>query len=118
MSAWYLFTSLGFYPVAPGSGQYVIGRPFLDGAEIRLENGKTFTVKVHKRSDANRYLGSVHLNGRPLSRTWISHQEILDGGTLEFHMAKEANRSWGRTASSRPYSLSNSPGERRLTDKE
>lgn len=109
MSAWYLFTSLGFYPVAPGSGQYVLGRPFLDGAEIQLEGNRIFSVKVHHRSPDNRYIEAVRLNGRPLTRTYIEHKDIVKGGTLEFFMGPRPDRNWGKKAADRPYSLSKSP---------
>lgn len=109
MSAWYLFTSLGFYPVAPGSGQYVLGRPFLDRAEISLPDGRTFTVIAHQRSEQTPYVERVLLNGRPLPRTYINHQEIIAGGTLEFFMADAPDMSWGKAAKNRPYSFSTSP---------
>ncbi len=118
MSAWYLFTSLGFYPVAPGSNQYVLGRPFIDGAKISLTGGKTFIVKVHHRSDKNRYLKSVRLNGCVLSRTFIRHQEIVNGGILEFFMGSQPNRFWGRAARDRPYSFSRSSDDTMILRKE
>ncbi|MES2095730.1 MAG: GH92 family glycosyl hydrolase [Pseudomonadota bacterium] len=106
MSAWLVFTSLGFYPVAPGSGQYVVGRPFVDRATIMLPAGKRFTIIAKGLSDANRYVGSVSLNGQPLTRVYITHGEIIRGGTLKFVMAATPNKAWGASIASRPYSMS------------
>lgn len=106
MSAWLVFTGLGFYPVAPGSNQYVIGRPFVDRAVLTLPNGKRFTIEAPGLSDANRYVGKVELNGKPLTRSWIADAEIRAGGTLRFTMQAQPNRQWGQSASARPYSLS------------
>lgn len=86
MSAWYVLSSMGFYPVTPGSNQYVIGAPFFDKASIHLENGKTFTIKSYDLSDINKYVEYVYLNGEKLNRTYLTHQEIMDGGVLEFYM--------------------------------
>src|SRR5699024_1690003 len=75
MSAWYVFTALGFYPVAPASNQYVIGRPFVRRAVMHLPNGKDFTVVAEDLDAGHPYVGAVTLNGRPLQRNWLSHDE-------------------------------------------
>ncbi|QCB55472.1 glycoside hydrolase family 92 protein [Sphingopyxis sp. PAMC25046] len=106
MSAWLVFTGLGFYPVAPGSNQYVIGRPFVDRAVLGLPGGKRFTVETEGLSDANPYVGRVELNGKPLTRSWISDAEIRAGGTLRFTMQAKPDAAWGKAADARPYSLS------------
>jgi predicted alpha-1,2-mannosidase len=106
MSAWLLFTSFGFYPVTPGSGEYVIGRPFVDRAVLHLPNGKQFTIVADNLSDANGYVGSVRLNGKPLTRTYLRHEEIMAGGELHFVMQAQPNKDWGRSAASRPFSMS------------
>ncbi|MGQ4582247.1 GH92 family glycosyl hydrolase [Lysobacter sp. F60174L2] len=106
MSAWYVFTSLGFYPVAPGSNQYVIGRPFLPRAAMNLPNGKRFTVVADGLDDANPYVGGVLLNGKPLQRSYITHEEIMAGGELRFTMRAQANKAWATGADQRPYSMS------------
>lgn len=106
MSAWLVFTGLGFYPVAPGSNQYVIGRPFVDRAVLNLPGGKRFTVETAGLSDANRYVGKVELNGKPLTRSWISDAEIRSGGTLRFTMQAKPDTAWGKAAGARPYSQS------------
>jgi predicted alpha-1,2-mannosidase len=109
MSAWLIFTSLGFYPVTPGSGEYVIGRPFVDRAVLHLPNGKTFSIVADNLSDANGYVGSVRLNGQPLTRAFIRHEEIMKGGELRFVMQARPNRSWATDPHSRPYSMSTYP---------
>jgi predicted alpha-1,2-mannosidase len=106
MSAWLIFTSLGFYPVTPGSGEYVIGRPFVDRAVLHLPDGKTFSIVAENLADANGYIGSVRLNGQPLSRAFIRHEEIMKGGELRFVMQATPNRSWATDPHSRPYSMS------------
>ncbi|MEO1033420.1 MAG: GH92 family glycosyl hydrolase [Bacteroidota bacterium] len=86
MSAWYVFSSLGFYPVTPGSNQYIIGTPIMDKATFNLENDNAFTVQTYDLSATNKYIEYVYLNGKPLDRTYITHEEIMQGGTLEFQM--------------------------------
>jgi predicted alpha-1,2-mannosidase len=103
MSAWFAFTALGFYPVAPGSNEYVIGRPFLDKAQLDLPNGKRFTVRAEGLSPANRYVGRVTLNGKPLARSFLKHEDITAGGELVFTMQSQPNKDWGKERSARPY---------------
>lgn len=106
MSAWQVFTALGFYPVAPGSNEYVIGRPFVDAATLNLPNGKRFAIRADDLSEANRYVGRVTLNGRPLERGFIRHEEIMAGGALGFTMQATPNKSWATAPAARPYSMS------------
>ena len=106
MSAWYVFTALGFYPVAPGSNQYVLGRPFLPRATLNLPNGKRFTVVAEGLDEAHHYIGSATLNGKPLDRAYIGHEEILAGGELRFVMQAQPNKTWGTASAQRPYSMS------------
>ena len=103
MSAWLVFTSLGFYPVAPASNEYVIGRPFVDRATLNLPNGHRFTVRAQNLSSANGYVGSVTLNGKPLARSFIRHEEIMAGGELVFTMQATPNMAWGKAPADRPY---------------
>ncbi|TFW19331.1 glycoside hydrolase family 92 protein [Massilia arenosa] len=105
MSAWFTFTSLGFYPVAPGSNQYILGRPFVDRAVLRLPNGRSFTVRAEHLAPANVYVGSVRLNGKPLDATYITHEQIMAGGELVFTMQAAPNKQWGVSAASRPYTM-------------
>lgn len=106
MSAWYVFTALGFYPVAPGSGEYILGRPFLPRTAMRLPNGKTFTIVADGLDDKHTYVGNVSLNGKPLQRTFLRHDEILAGGELRFTMQAEPNRDWPGQGAQAPYSMS------------
>ncbi|WP_286068514.1 GH92 family glycosyl hydrolase [Stenotrophomonas sp. 57] len=106
MSAWYVFTALGFYPVAPGSGEYILGRPFLPKATMRLPNGKTFTIVADGLDEAHTYVGSVSLNGKPLQRTFLRHDEIMAGGELRFSMQAEPNKDWPGQGAQAPYSMS------------
>lgn len=108
MSAWLLFTYLGFYPVAPASNEYVIGRPFVKEAMIHLPNQKVFRVVAENLSDENGYVGEVSLNGKPLHRNFIRHEEIMNGGELRFVMTKAPNHDWAIDESARPFSMSGS----------
>ena len=94
MSAWYVFSSMGFYPVTPGSNQYIIGSPLFDKTTINLENGEKFHIKAYDLSDENKYIASAKLNGRTLDQTFISHDDIIEGGTLELWMTNEPSE-WG-----------------------
>jgi len=87
MSAWYLFTALGFYPVAPGSGQYSLGSPVVKTAVVNLENGRKLNIEARNQSDTNVYVKSVTLNGKPVDRRHITYQEIAAGGRLIFEMS-------------------------------
>ncbi len=92
MSAWYLFSALGFYPVAPASGQYMLGSPAVNSASIRLENGKIFMVVAENQSDKNVYVKKVELNGKALDRQFITYEEIMKGGRLTFYMSGKPKR--------------------------
>ncbi|HEY7791569.1 MAG TPA: GH92 family glycosyl hydrolase [Vicinamibacterales bacterium] len=109
MSAWYIFTALGFYPVAPASNEYVIGRPFVDRAALHLPNGRTFTVETDGLADDHPYIGSVSLNGHPLTRCYLTQDEIMAGGVLHFVMQAQPNTTWATRAADRPYSVSPYP---------
>jgi predicted alpha-1,2-mannosidase len=100
MSAWYIFTALGFYPVTPASDEYAIGRPFLP------RNGHTFSITASPMDAAHPYVGAVTLNGKPLDRVYLRHADILAGGELHFTMQAEPNKSWGTAMSARPAAMS------------
>lgn len=87
MSAWYIFTAMGFYPVCPGSDRYIIGAPYLPYLKLNLPSGKTLEIKAPRVSDRNRYIRKVTLNGKTIDRRYLTHSEITAGGTLEFDMA-------------------------------
>jgi len=95
MSAWYVFSALGFYPVAPGSNYYAIGTPKFPFAKIEMESGKTFTIKANNLSDDSYYIQSCTLNGIRHQVSGIWHQEIMNGGELVFTMGPEPNYEWG-----------------------
>ena len=105
MSAWYIFSVLGFYPVCPGTDQYVLGAPYLPYARLNLPNGNTLEIKAPGVSDRMRYVKSVRLNGKPVERMYLTHSELLRGGTLEFAMSSVPNKKRGKTASAKPYSM-------------
>jgi predicted alpha-1,2-mannosidase len=92
MSAWYIFSSLGFYPVAPGSGQYSLGSPSVQNATLPLENGKEFVIEARNQSEKNVYVQRVELNGKTLERLYITHDEIMQGGKLTFHMSSKPKK--------------------------
>lgn len=87
MSAWYIFGALGFYPVNPASGEYIIGTPMLEEATIHLHDGKTFAIKAPRKKENEIYIRSIKLNGKKHTKNYITHQDILNGGTLEFVMS-------------------------------
>lgn len=91
MSAWYMFSALGFYPVNPVSGEYVLGSPEVDNAQIMLADGKTFTIIAKNQSNKNVYVDSITLNGKNHTAFTISHKDIMAGGTLIFNMTSEPN---------------------------
>ena len=92
MSAWYIFSALGFYPVAPGSVDYQLGSPLINKATVQLENGKSFSVEAVNQSEKNVYVQKVTLNGKPLNRLHITHEEIMQGGKLMFYMTSKPRR--------------------------
>jgi predicted alpha-1,2-mannosidase len=91
MSAWYIFSALGFYPVAPGSSDYQIGSPIVNKASIHLENGKTLNIVVQNQSEKNKYVKSVSINGQLIKGTTIVHNDIMNGGDLVFVMTNQHN---------------------------
>ncbi|MEZ4775597.1 MAG: GH92 family glycosyl hydrolase [Bacteroidia bacterium] len=107
MSAWYVFSAMGIYPVNPAQGIYVIGSPMFDRAEIRVGEGKSFVITAENVSGDNKYIQSARLNGQPLSRTYITHEEIMNGGELAFVMGAEPNEIWAISPESAPPSMSN-----------
>ena len=105
MSAWYIFSAMGFYPVCPGTNEYVLGAPYLPSVKLTLPNGNTFEIKAKGVSDSKRYVKSVKLNGKPYSKMYITHEDILKGGVLEFIMSSTPNKKRGVAKADKPYSL-------------
>jgi len=95
MTAFVVFSQLGFYPVSPGIPVYTIGSPIFTRSTIRLDNGKSFTVVAKNSSWSNKYIQSARLNGEPLNRTWFTHEDLTGGGTLELVMGDRPNKNWG-----------------------
>lgn len=106
LSSWYIFSSIGFYPVAPGSSAYVIGSPLFSRTDIDLGSNRQFSVVARNNSDVNKYIQSAKLNGKTITRTWISHDEITKGGELVFEMGSEPNKKWGSNPDDAPPSMS------------
>ncbi|MDE5840794.1 MAG: GH92 family glycosyl hydrolase [Muribaculaceae bacterium] len=105
-SAWYVFSALGFYPVCPGSGEYVLGSPLFRNAKLYLENGNTVTISAKGNSDDKRYVDRLTVNGRTHDLNFIRHEDIMKGAELNFFMSDTPNRCRGTSESSVPYSFS------------
>lgn len=102
MSAWFVINCLGFYPVCPVSNEYVIGSPFFDKVTVHLENGKQFIINS-KQGTNTPYVHSVELNGKNYTKTFITYQDIINGGELNFTMSEKPNKSYGKKPENRPY---------------
>lgn len=105
-SAWYVFSALGFYPVCPGTNQYVIGSPLFTKATLQLQNGKKFVIEAPKNSQKNLYIQSAELHGRPYDKNYLEHADITKGGVLHFRMGNEPAMNRGVAKKARPYSFS------------
>jgi len=106
MSAWYLLSAMGFYPVNPADGTYVIGSPLVDKVSIDLGGERTFSVVAEGLTPANLYVTGATLNGKPLDRCWFTHADIAAGGTLRLTMGSDPNSAWATSAASAPPSMS------------
>ena len=105
MSAWYIFSAMGFYPVCPGSDQYVLGAPYLPYVRLELPNGRTLEIKAPAVSDTKRYVKALYINGEKCDRLYITHRDILKGGVWEFVMDSKPNKKRGIAADAKPYSM-------------
>ncbi len=105
-SAWYVFSALGFYPVCPGTDQYIMGAPLFKKATIHLENGEDFVIEAPENSAKNFYIDAAKLNGKNFTRNYLTHGEIMSGGKLNVTMSAEPNTSRATRAEDRPYSFS------------
>lgn len=105
-SAWYVFSALGFYPVCPGSNQYVIGSPLFTKVRLNLENGKQIIIDAENNSDDNVYISSIEMNGNPYDRNYLSHKELTEGASIRFIMTSQPNKQRGTTDDAFPYSFS------------
>ena len=120
MSAWFIFSALGFYPVCPGTDQYVLGAPYIPYADVSLPGGTHIIIKAPKVSDRNRYVRSVKVNGKPYSSLFIAHRQLTDGCVIEFEMSDKPNKERGLKEEDKPCSMplsqlpSRSPWDRHL----
>ena len=105
MSAWHIFSSLGFYPVNPSNGAYVFGSPLFEEASIVLPENKKFTIIAKENSDQNIYIQSVELNGKDYKYSYITHKDIVKGGELIFNMGPKPNKNFGKEKEFRPQSI-------------
>jgi putative alpha-1,2-mannosidase len=95
MSAFVVFSSMGFYPVTPGKPVYTIGSPVFSKVTVNLQNGKQFTMIANNCSVINKYIQSARLDGVPLNRPWFTHEQLMNGGVLELEMGPMPNKKWG-----------------------
>ena len=107
-SAWYVFSAMGFYPVAPATDQYVLGAPLFNKVTLQLENGNTIQINAFDNTTDKRYIGSLQYNNAPYTKNWLSHSELMKGAILDFNMVAEPNIKRGIKATDFPYSLSTS----------
>ena len=106
MSAWYVFSALGFYPVNPTSGEYVLGSPLFDRVVLNLPGNKSFTLVALNNTAGNKYIQSARLNGKRYDKSYITHADIMQGGTLELVMGDKPGASWGTAPADYPSSMS------------
>jgi predicted alpha-1,2-mannosidase len=102
MSGWYVLSSLGFYQVNPSNGIFVFGTPFFDKATLNVGNAKSFVITANNLTGKNIYIQSVKLNGQPYSKSFITYQDIISGGSLEFTMGETPNKDFGAAPADRP----------------
>lgn len=105
-SAWYVFSALGFYTVCPGTDQYVLGSPLFKSVKLHLENGKTVTINAANNSSANRYVKDMKVNGKPYTRNYLTHQQLMNGANIQFQMNNVPNKQRGIQKTDAPYSFS------------
>ena len=105
-SAWYVFSALGFYPVCPGTDQYILGTPLFKSAKLHLENGKTVTIKASNNNTDNRYVKDMKVNGKVFTRNYLTHDQLLKGANIQYQMSPTPNKQRGTTEKDIPYSLS------------
>jgi predicted alpha-1,2-mannosidase len=106
-SAWFVFSAIGFYPVCPGAGQYVLGSPLFNKITLHLENGNTFLINAKNNSNENIYINKAKLNGKNYTRNFIKHIDIMNGGSMDFDMSPAPNFNRGINTEDFPYSFSN-----------
>ncbi|MBN1562028.1 glycoside hydrolase family 92 protein, partial [candidate division KSB1 bacterium] len=105
-SAWYVFSALGFYPVCPGSDEYVLGAPLFKNITLQLENGRTIEIKAPANSAKNRYIDRMFVNGAVHTKNWLSHSELMQGAEIKIDMVDRPNKARGIDTADFPYSFS------------
>lgn len=105
-SAWYVFSSMGFYPVTPGSDQYVLGAPLFPKMTVELENGNKITISAPDNNSENRYIDKMYIDGNPWDKNYVNYYDLMDGAYLEFEMSDTPNKSRGTEEEAYPYSFS------------
>ena len=105
-SAWYVFSAMGFYPVCPGAGEYVLGAPYFDEMTLHLENGRNVSIKANGNTDDNCYVNTLTLNGKPYSKNYIKRSDLMQGAQFVYNMSAKPNYSRGTAESDAPYSFS------------
>jgi predicted alpha-1,2-mannosidase len=106
-SAWYVFSSLGFYPLCPGSNEYIIGSPLFKSVKIKLDNGKEIAITAMNNSKENRYIADMKVNGKAYTKNYLTHDDLMKGATINFTMSAVPNKKRGINKSDFPYSFSN-----------
>ena len=106
-SAWYVFSAMGFYPVAPATNQYVLGSPLFKKVTLTLENGNQVVINAPENKPENRYINRLTFNGKPYNKNWLSHSELMKGAVINFSMRAKPNKQRGTKEEAFPYSLSN-----------
>ena len=112
-SSWYVMSAMGFYPVDPSSPNYILGSPLFDEATLHMGNGHDLTVVAQNNSEANMYIQSATLNGKPWNKPWFSHSDIASGGKLVLTMGPQPNKTWGSKPADAPPSMSTASSQTR-----
>ena len=110
-SAWYVFSALGFYPVCPGTDQYILGSPLFKSVTLNLENGKKVVIKANNNGEANRYISSMKVNGKNYTKNYLTHGDLMRGMNILYNMSATPNKSRGTQDSDAPYSFSKELGK-------
>jgi predicted alpha-1,2-mannosidase len=110
-SAWYVFSALGFYPVCPGTGQYVTGAPLFPKATLHFENGESLVIDAPANSAENLYIDALYVDGKTYTRNYFDHNDLLRGGTITIRMSGQPNRKRGTSKADYPYSFSDEPSK-------
>jgi predicted alpha-1,2-mannosidase len=106
-SAWYVFSAMGFYPVAPATDEYIMGAPLFKKVTVKLENGNELIINAPQNSDSNKYIQKMELNGKNYTKNYLSHKELMKGAVIDIEMGDTPNKNRGTKKSDFPYSLTN-----------